>query len=58
MKDTININEVYKAAEKIAMMPRKARRLHCGKLLAKYPGLNTYDLDDIIGLYLNAFGRV
>jgi hypothetical protein len=51
---TMNISKIYEQAEKIAKMPRKARRLHISRVCRANPGLNVYDLQDIINLYATA----
>ena len=57
-ENEMNISDIYLQAEKIAKLPRKARRLHISRVCKKYPDLNVYDLQEIIGLYLSASGSL
>ena len=54
----MNISDIYLQAEKIAKLPRKARRMHISRVCKKYPYLNVYDLQEIIGLYLSVSGSL
>ena len=52
-REKMTTTAIYEACQKIARMKRRARRLHIARLVKK-TGINVYDLNDIIGLYLYA----